>query len=311
MSMGGWGRSLSNLGGRFSSSLGRPWTSNAPPQVTDDDFSYITAEDLESPKRTYDPQDAPRQRRTDVGPDILVLKHRGVAYPMHFPGYSIDDGTLNNGALRERAALELAIDDPRRIKLLYKGRNLKDDHTRCVDEGLKLNSEILAVVSDPLEPTVDGESESGDEAPVQDGENGSAAGKRKRIRNKKKKGKKSAGATGGASSTTTAPAPPASSQPPPQPAVRKPTTPLEKLEDISSALHAQYVPMCQAFIASPPTEPAKLEFEHKRLSETLLAQVLLKLDGVETEGNPELRQRRKDLVRETQAVLASIDEVMH
>ena len=56
-----------------------------------------------------------------------------------------------------------------------------------------------------------------------------------------------------------------------------------------------------------PPEAAKRNFEHNRLGETVLQDVILKLDGVEVEGYPEARASRKELVKEAQMVLANLD----
>lgn len=94
------------------------------------------------------------------------------------------------------------------------------------------------------------------------------------------------------------------------PATKVPQTPLEKLDALQSKLDDEYRPLVVAFERSPPPEKAKREFEHKKLSETVLAQVLLKLDAVETEGDPDARAKRKELVREAQGLLNRLDEVM-
>lgn len=119
--------------------------------------------------------------------------------------------------------------------------------------------------------------------------------KRNRNKNKKKKSKKPSASQNDASRTE-------SPRPAPTPA-----TPMDKLNAVNSTLQA-LLPQCVQFLANPPAEQAKKDFEHKRLSETVLAQVLLKLDAVDTEGDPDARARRKELVREAQNVLNSLDE---
>ncbi|KAI9833003.1 MAG: hypothetical protein M1819_003835 [Sarea resinae] len=306
VSMSGWGRSFGGWGGRFSP-FGR--SSDYPPQVSDSDFSYITSEDLESPRNTYDAHANSRPPLGGGQDDILVLRHRTERYPLHFPRYSIDDGLITVGDLRERAAKELNSNDARRIKLLYKGHNLKDDNRSCLDEGLKDRSEILGVVSDPL-PGEDEESGSGDD--TSQTSHGDKT-KKKRVRHRKKKKSRKSGSSSPSSTANLAPESASSTTrrpTSPMPAQQGPRTAMEKLDDISSDFHARFVPECIQFTSHPPTDPARRSFEHKKLSEMILAQVLLKLDGVETEGNQDARQRRRELVKEAQAVLNSLDAVV-
>ncbi len=60
---------------------------------------------------------------------------------------------------------------------------------------------------------------------------------------------------------------------------------------------------------NPPSDSKARDLEYKKLSETILAQIILKCDAVETDGDEGLRARRKELVRETQAMLNSLDAV--
>jgi hypothetical protein len=46
------------------------------------------------------------------------------------------------------------------------------------------------------------------------------------------------------------------------------------------------------------------------LSESVLSQILLKADDIQTDGDQELRKRRKGLVEDANAILRSLDRKM-
>lgn len=315
-----WGSRFGNFG-RFS-----PFT-RSPPQgsskVSDADFSYITADDLRQHNAEGHHQRA--ESPVEYGPprdtDLLVLKNKKREYPVHFPAYSIAKGDLTVGHVRDQAAKKTGTTDPRRIKMLFRGKNLKDDTRACKAEGLREGDQLMLVIADSM-PSASGseDDEDDDEFGYADGgdqQNG-ADGEARRRRNRGKKSKRKlkreqvSGASTPAEQQASAanlgvPASQSSTRAPsPRPV---PATAIGKIDALREKL-GEYLPQAAAFVQSPPADPAKKDFEHKRLSETILAQVLLKLDAVETEGDPEARQRRKDLVRETQNVLTDLDAVM-
>lgn len=308
-----WASRLGNLG-RFS-----PFT-RSPPQgstkVSDADFSYITADDL---RRHQAESMSPQSDAEDLGPprdtDVLILRNKKKEYAVHFPAYSIAKNELSIGQVRDQAAKKTATGTPRSIKLLYKGKNLKDDSRTARQEGLRDGAELMCTIAEPQSPSdsEDDFDEFGDAL----GESGTADGetRRKRNRGKKSKRRNKREERDAASGTSTPQSGkpnlgvPNSQQPSrtqsPRPAA-SPATPFDKLNTLHQKLQT-YIPDCEKFLAAPPTDAAKKEFEHKRLTETILAQVLLKLDGVETEGDEEARSQRKALVKETQAVLNRLD----
>lgn len=338
-------------GGRYSpfAHAGGP-----PPRVEPEDYQYIV--DDEAGTRAYGGQRhnsygfPPHNRHSgrvepaDLAPDILILKHKGATYPLHFDAFDISEGRLKVGELRRIAAKELKADDPRRVKLLYKGKSLREDRHSCKEEGLKQNSEILCVISSDPYPRDDGNESSSsassdiianglDPGPrvgvdvdgtiIDRGEprkrKGHRGGRRKKTRDSPITSPRDSGylapPNGVPSSTSRnpspgprhvpSPAPPQPTQPP-----RKPSTPVEALAMIADTFHNTFLPQVHGFMQHPPKDEKSRDFEYKKLGEAILTQILMKLDGVETEGNEGLRAKRKELVRETQGWLNDLDRMM-
>ncbi|KAL8831116.1 MAG: hypothetical protein Q9191_001042 [Dirinaria sp. TL-2023a] len=343
--MSGWGRRFWPSGrySPFGAGVG------GPPTVTDDDYHYLGPDDIvDGPSHRNDSYGFPRHNtsRADsadpLSPDILVLKHRGTTYPLHFQAFSIAEGRLSVHELRRYAAEATKCDDPRRIKLLYKGRVLKDDSKACKDEGLKQNSELMCVVSEG--PTISGsrsEIESDESATEEEGyeDGGPRVDVDGTIRHEPRKrkghrgGKKRRG-RGGDSGANSPPLPrdsgllapdagiartrsrspsrtrqPSQAPPPPVQPSPAPTTAAGQLDQLERLFHTDFVPKCVQYTSHPPSDAKTRDFEYKKLSETILTQIILKLDAVETAGDDALRARRKELVRETQQVLNGLDKV--
>lgn len=339
-----WTSRWPSWSGRFS-----PFSRSTPTtEVRESDYEYVRPEDLQdelakaelhSDHRHHHSHSQPfsnhhhhhrhhtRTPSPDRDTDVLVLRNKKNSYSVHFPAHSISSGELRVAEIRAQAAKKTG-GSPKRIKLFYKGRSLKDDHRLCLDEGLHNASEILCVVGDAsgssLEDSDSDDSRDDDDEMNADGTadgSGSAEGssdKPKRRRNrrgkKKTKAKRPAAGVDGSLDPYPSLAPPAPSKTPsphrapsPQPPVQRiPQTPMEKLNALSDAL-GQLLPTARDFLADPPRDGAKREFEYKKLTETILAQILLKVDGVETEGDENARARRKELVKEAQGWLDSLD----
>ncbi|OTA52241.1 hypothetical protein K449DRAFT_245826 [Hypoxylon sp. EC38] len=296
--------------------------SQGVPHITDDDFSYITSEDLEnslqSPSRAYDPQSRRPPPSAALDDDILLIKNKGVTYPVHFPAYSIGDGKLLVGDVRKRIGLVMDLSDrrTRRMKMLYKGRHLKEQGIPIRDYGVKNNSELLVVVPEGKLSDEEDESSSEEVIVTEDTVDQQKSKKKKNKSRKKKKDRSSP-----PESTTNLEVPgqrdrggrgPASPDPSIHPSrVPSPSVPsgaTEKLDAIRSHFDTQLLPLVRTFTENPPKDKKKLEDEHRKLSETIMQHVLLKLDEVDTGGDMDIRAKRKELVTYIQDILKELDE---
>jgi hypothetical protein len=87
--------------------------------------------------------------------------------------------------------------------------------------------------------------------------------------------------------------------------------PLEQVTALAGWFEQVMKPQCEEYIANPPSDPKKRDYEHRRLSETVLAQIVLKADGIEPNGDETVRSARRALIKNSQAVLAEVDRVAH
>ncbi|KAJ5774451.1 Ubiquitin supergroup [Penicillium paradoxum] len=286
------------------------------PQVSDEHFSYITPDDIVDP-----PVD-------DTEPDIIALRHRGTIYPLHFRAYAIDDGVLTIGDLREAAAKSTGAGHPDCVRLLYKGKLLKNNTRTCKAEGIKQHSEVLCVVSEVgAGSPSDGSDDNGQNIPVtasapvatqpfhpssaEASSPPTSSGKNKSSRKKKNRnGKKS----------------PVNAEPPAPPRPPRPTssgrsgnpalapnlklfhTPLDQVNALAGWFKQELVPLCEEYVLDPPTDPKKRDYDYKRLSETILAQVMLKADGIEPDHDM-ARAARRALIKDAQASLNKLDSI--
>lgn len=280
--------------------------SGGVPDVTNEDFSYITAQDLDDPRVEYtDTHYYPRSRSrgpSEPEDDILLIKNKGVTYPAHFPAYSIGDGKLYVKDVRERIGLlmDLSSRTTRRIKLLYKGKQLKESSIPVREYGVKNKSEVMAVIPDADDDNNSGRSD--DEMIIVDEPSRSDTKKKSsKKKSSKKKSKSEAKSptspvdSGSNGDAANAPSPTAVN------------AAMKKLDEISQDFYSNWLPLCLSYIDAPPKDDKKRDEEHRKLSESVMQQIILKLDGVETEGVDEIRQRRKDLVKRVQEVLKQLD----
>ncbi|KAJ6779692.1 hypothetical protein PWT90_07031 [Aphanocladium album] len=269
------------------------------PTVTEDDYTYITSQDLDDAGLAPpSPSTSRRQPSPSADDDVLLIKSRGVNYPTHFPRHSIGDGKLEvrDVALRAGLMMNLSERKSRSLKFLYKGRQLKEPAAPVRDYGIRNNSVLMAIL-----PEGDDRDDGSEEEMVVVNDS-----KSKRKNKRRKAAKKANGAADGDGDSASSPRDSTSGgakSPEPVPGAAG----QRRIDEVAQEFTTKWLPLCKEYIANPPADPRKRDEDHVRISETVMQHVLLKLDAVETEGNPDVRQARKDLVRSVQDVLKQVD----
>ncbi|CAK7228930.1 hypothetical protein SCUCBS95973_007047 [Sporothrix curviconia] len=315
------------------------------PDVTDNDFEYITSDDLHrshnhihgAPAAPFEygvtgsrsggsyfrPPDDSGNINDIPQEDVLLLRHGNDVQEEYFPAFSIGDGKLFPEDVRDRVQLIYDLSDAqtKRIKLYYKGRLLKnDDQPVCVN-GVKNNSELLIVLpGEELETKAKSPPKKGkagtsrpDRSPKQAGPSASTgnlevpSGRGRADLKTGSSGRAhsaNSGASGASGASVASRISNISSIPPP-PAVQGGA--MEKLNNIAQHFETHLLPLCDEFLDHTPAEKKKREDDYRKISETVMQHVLLKLDEVDTGGDDANRVRRKALVNKVQDVLKKMD----
>ncbi|KEF58662.1 uncharacterized protein A1O9_06588 [Exophiala aquamarina CBS 119918] len=132
---------------------GSPYTSNivdSYPRNLSGHFEYIDADQgiLQDPHR---PSVARLHSNLEdpEAPDVILIRYMASIIPVEFPPYSISEETAYVGQLRQSVANYLQT-DPRRVRLVYKKRDLKHDKWPLRKYNMKQNSEVAAIKTESM-----------------------------------------------------------------------------------------------------------------------------------------------------------------
>lgn len=83
----------------------------------------------------------------------------------------------------------------------------------------------------------------------------------------------------------------------------------ESVRALSFYFKITLLPLCNDYVRNIPSDRKSREFEHKKLSETILAQVLLKADRLQA-NDETTRVARRKLIKEAQSTLDKLDDAL-
>lgn len=332
-SMSSYGRSaLDDRRGRRS-----PYTSAAGDRsITEIEYEYLGPEYSEPPRpRRQDNTPIFSNNRPSVGskydydngegPDIILLRHMNTQYQLQFKPFAISDGILRIADIRTFAAETLGAPDPSRLRLLYKGKQLKDDKRPAKEYGLKQQSEIMVVVSEtpPSRPNSDSETEESSSAVSYSSKKGGTQVHKPKAKRSKDnltppgveqvpltRRRSRRGSRAPSPQSCPPQSPPSQPTPPQSPPSTSPRSgnAQAKVDQLASAFHTQWVPKCVQFLLHPPDRETRGQ-EHRKLSESIFAQILLKADDIDLEGDVQARNSRRKLIDEVNEMLKRLDAV--
>lgn len=132
---------------------GSPYTSNivdSYPRNLSGHFEYIDADqgilqDAHRPSvaRIHSNMEDPE------APDVILVRYMASIIPVEFPPYSISEESAYVGQLRQSVANYLQTDS-RRVRLVYKKRDLKHDKWPLRKYNMKQNSEVAAIKTESI-----------------------------------------------------------------------------------------------------------------------------------------------------------------
>jgi hypothetical protein len=331
-------------GSPYNSSLGDPYARNLSRhfEYIDADHDILHDNHRHSVSRAHDTQPL----EDPDGPDVVIVRYMASMLPVEFPAYSISEETAYVGQLREAVARYLET-DPRRVRLVYKKKDLKHDSWPLRKYNMKQNSEVAAIKSEAMldYSDRDSRSSSGEDIPDQLPKRRARAPSSVRHRSEENLLPNTTRPTttsaflspnGHVPSTTTSerqsrnslrpefddrsnrrdqsrnrgvsPHPAPSATPVP-PAAPKVhlSTPSGQVQALADTFHTQWLPSCRKFIASPPAASADREKEHRKLSESIMTHITLKADAIEVDKDARLL--RKSLLNEIDEVMKQMDAV--
>ena len=84
-------------------------------------------------------------------------------------------------------------------------------------------------------------------------------------------------------------------------------TPREEIEFLSNKFRTELVPQGVEFISNTPVDEKKRDLDYRKISETILTQILLKSDSIETGADTDAKALRKTLANEVNGFLGDLD----
>lgn len=260
-------------------------------------------------KSSYDLEftDDDFQNEATPSKGVTVLSLKFIASRILTPKILLND-TANNGLSEvdgrssSSGGQGAKLINPSNFTLIHQGRKLLDDKKYLLDYKIRNGAKVLVMVSSPERVAAAAAAATRSSKSTA---SKSSNGKKPRFRSNQ---------DGGPSSTTTPRAAPAATATArvtssiPRSFPVKPLTPEQEIQKIMDQVDQEIGPLIAKFIQHPPEPLNVRKDEHHRISELVLQKMFM-MDGIDTSGSQDVRQKRKDAINTLHQHLAKIDEV--